>query len=186
VNYDITELLVNWSNGDKTALDRLIPLVYQELHRMAERRLSQERSEHTLQATALVNEVYLRLAKLDSLTWQNRAHFFAMSAQLMRNILVDHARKLIANKRISPKDRLSLEVLPDQIQTREVDLVALDDALTSLAAIDPQQCQIVEIRFFGGLTIAETAEVLKLSEKVIRREWDTAKLWLLRELNRAS
>jgi RNA polymerase sigma factor (TIGR02999 family) len=186
VSQEITELLLNWNNGDREALNRLIPLVYKELYWMAKNRLNQERSGHTLEATALVNETYLRLVKLDSLSWQNRAHFFAIAAQLMRNILVDYARKQIANKRIGARNKLSLAELPDLVQTKEVDLVALDDALTSLAAIDPQQSRIIEIRFFGGLTIEETAEVMKLSPKIVRREWDTAKLWLLRELSRKS
>jgi RNA polymerase sigma factor (TIGR02999 family) len=186
VSEEITQLLLNWNNGDKDALDRLMPLVYDELYRLANNRLCQERANHTLQATALINEAYMRLVKWESVNWQNRAHFFAVAAKLMRNILVDYARKLMADKRADPKNRLALEDLPDQPQNQKMDLAALDDALKALAVFDEQKSQIIELRFFGGLTIEETAEVMQLSTKTIQREWDTSKLWLLRELKRTS
>jgi RNA polymerase sigma factor (TIGR02999 family) len=184
MSQDISRLLINWNNGDKAALDQLMPLVYNELYRLANKRFGLERANHTLQATALINEAYLRLVKVDSVNWQNRAHFFAVAAQVMRNILVDHARKQMADKRINPKDRLSLDSLADQPQNQKLDLMALDDALKALAVFDEQKSRIIELRFFGGLTLEETAEVLQLSSKTIQREWDSAKLWLLRELKR--
>lgn len=186
MSQDITELLLNWNNGDKEALDQLIPLVYKELHEMASKRLSQERCDHTLQPTALVHEAYLRLIKWESVNWQDRVHFLAVAAQVMRHILVDYARKQMAGKRVNQKNKIALEDLYDRIDTKDWDLVALDDALKDFANIDPQQSQIIELRFFGGLTIEETAEAMRLSPKIVRREWDTAKLWLLRELNRKS
>lgn len=180
---DVTQLLENWTNGDKSALADLIPLVYDELHKMASNRLVKERSGHTLQPTALVNELYLRMVKWQSVNWQNRAHFFAVAANLMRHILVDYARTQLADKRVNPKNRLSLDDLPDQVSNQDLDLIELDDALAGLAAIDPQQGRIIELRFFGGLTIHETAEVMNLSPKIVRREWELAKLWLLREMD---
>jgi len=186
VSEDITKLLSDWKNGDKEALDKLIPIVYNELYKIASNRLSQERSDHTLQATALVNEAYLRLAKWDSADWQNRTHFFAVAAQVMRNILVDYARKQMADKRISAKNKISLDELADQIEDKEMDIIALDDVLNDFAKVDQQQSKIIELRFFGGLTIEETAEVMQLSPKIVRREWETAKLWLLRQLRRKS
>lgn len=184
MNQDVTQLLLDWNNGNKEALDQLIPLVYNELHEMASKRLRRERANHTLQTTAIVNEVYLRLVKWDSVSWQNRAHFFAVAAQLMRNILVDYARKQLAGKRVNPQLKISFDALTEQINTKDVNLIALDDVLSSLALIDSQQSRIVELRFFAGLTLEETAEVMGLSIKTVRQEWETAKIWLLRELKR--
>jgi RNA polymerase sigma factor (TIGR02999 family) len=178
-----TQLLIDWSGGDTAALAKLTPLIYDELHRLANRFLRHERGGHTLQATALVNEAYLRLIDQRSPHWQNRAHFFAIAARLMRRILIDYARARQYAKRGGGAPHVALDeamVLSDE---RAADLVALDEALTSLASIDPQQSRVVELRFFGGLTIEETAEVLKLSHDMVKREWSTAKAWLSREMS---
>lgn len=179
---EVTQLLLAWGQGDRSALDRLIPLVYEELHRLAHRYISQEREGHTLQTTALVNEAYLRLIDSSQVKWQNRAHFLAVSSQLMRRILVDFARSRRSLKRGGETQRVSLEeeLLPPLAP--DADLVALDEALTALAAIDPRQAQGVELRFFGGLSVEEAAEVLKVSPETIHRDWRVAKVWLLREL----
>jgi RNA polymerase sigma factor (TIGR02999 family) len=182
---DVTGLLLEWSRGDKTALDKLIPLVYDELRRLADNCLRRERSGHTLQPTALVHEAYLRLVNETKVTWQNRAHFFGVAARLMRQILIDYARRQHAAKRKRTGPKVSMIESADIPQERDVDLVALDDALISLAAIDPRQSQIVELRFFGGLTIEETAEVLGVSLATVKREWNVAKLWLLREMKKS-
>ena len=179
---DVTQLLQAWSRGDSTALEKLTPLVYNELHRLAHHYMSYENPGHTLQTTALVNEAYLRLVS-NQASWQNRAHFFAISAQLMRQILVDFARSRRRQKRGGGLEPVSLEealVLSDE---REPDLVALDEALRALAAIDPQKSQVVELRFFGGLSVEETAGVLKVSAEKIRRDWNLARTWLYRELS---
>jgi RNA polymerase sigma factor (TIGR02999 family) len=181
----VTELLSQWSKGDSTARERLIPLVYDELRRLARQCLAGERCNHTLQSTALVHEAYLRLVGNRSVHWNDRVHFFAVAAQLMRNILVDHARMKRAKKRGSECVTLALD---DQVaisNERELDLVALDDALNGLAALDERQCRIVELRFFGGLSIDETSQVLQTSPATINREWATARLWLLREMKRS-
>ena len=179
---EVTQLLLAWGQGDRSALDRLIPLVYEELHQLAHRYIGQEREGHTLQTTALVNEAYLRLIDSSQVKWQNRAHFLAVSSQLMRRILVDFARSRRSLKRGGEMQRVSLEeeLLPPL--ARDADLVALDEALTALAAIDPRQAQGVELRFFGGLSVEEAAEVLKVSPETIHRDWRVAKVWLLREL----
>jgi RNA polymerase sigma factor (TIGR02999 family) len=180
---DVTQLLVHWGRGDKQALDRLMPLVYDELHRMASRYLRRERQEHTLQTTALINEAYLRIVDQNRVNWQNRAHFFGVAAQMMRRILVDHARSHLYAKRGGGAQKLTLDEAIATPQERDLDLVALDDALTTLAEIDPQQSRIIELRFFGGLTIEETAEVLSISPATVKRDWNMAKAWLYGEIS---
>jgi RNA polymerase sigma-70 factor (ECF subfamily) len=178
----ITQLLQNWSDGDEHAIEQLMPLVYDELHRMARRYMSNEKPGHTLQATALVNEAYLRLVNASEANFQNRTHFFAVSAQVMRRILVDWARTRQAAKRGSDVPALELDealAIPAQTGT---DLVAVDDALKALALVDARKSQVVELRFFGGLSIEETAEVLKVSRETVNRDWRLAKSWLRREL----
>jgi len=177
-------MLMAWSNGDEAALERLIPLVYKELHRLAHRYLGRERIGHTLQTTALVHEAYLRLIDWNNVEWQNRAHFFAISAQLMRRILVDFARSRRFAKRGGGARQVAFDEAMAIAPQRGVDLVALDDALTALNALDPRQSRIVELRFFGGLSVAETAEVLKVSPGTVKRDWSLAQAWLLRELSR--
>jgi RNA polymerase sigma factor (TIGR02999 family) len=180
----VTQLLQAWSQGQSSALERLIPLVYDELKRLAHRYMAGERPDHSLQTTALVNEAYMRLIDCSRVRWQNRAHFFAVSAQLMRRILVDIARSRGYLKRGAGVRRLSLEKSPDIFEQTDPDVVALDDALNALAAIDPRKSQIIEMRFFGGLTAEETAEVLKVSPDTVLRDWKLAKVWLHRELSR--
>jgi RNA polymerase sigma factor, TIGR02999 family len=181
---DISELLVAWGDGDEAALERLMPLVYDELKRLAHRYMRGERVGHTLQTTALVNEAYLRLAKWKDVHWQNRAQFFAVSAQMMRRILVDFARERQYQKRGGGALQVSLSEAAAFAGGPETDLVALDEALTALAKVDLRKAQMVEMRFFGGLSIAEVAEVLKVSEETVNRDWRLAKVWLLRELSR--
>jgi len=178
----ITELLVAWSGGDQEALDRLMPLVYDELHRQAARFLSRERSGHTLQPTALVNEVYLRLVDQSQVKWQNRAQFFGIAAQMMRRILVSNARARHAEKRGGREQCLTLNEEVAIFPQRDINLLALDDALTKLEAIDPEKSKMVELRFFSGLSIEETAEVLTVSPRTVDRQWQTAKAWLYREI----
>ena len=180
--HQVTQLLIDWSNGDRAALDTLMSIVDDELRRLAHRYMNRERAGHTLQTTALVNEAYVRLVNRESVHWQNRAHFFAIAAQLMRTILVDHARSHACAKRGGGANKLELDEALVVSQEKASEVVALDDALQVLAQIDPQQSRIVELRFFGGLTVEETAEVLQLSPATIKREWSTAKAWLYREL----
>jgi RNA polymerase sigma factor (TIGR02999 family) len=181
---DITQLLLAWSHGEQAALDQLIPLVQDELHRLAKRFMSRERPGHTLQTTALVNEAYLRLVDSRRVKWQNRAHFFAVSAQLMRRILVDFARSRKNLKRGGATVQVTLdEALVGSLEGSE-DLVALDDALNALASLSQRQSQVVELRFFGGLSVNEMAEVLKVSEGTVRRDWSLARAWLHRELSK--
>lgn len=182
----VTELLARWRGGDKAALDALVPLVYDELRRLAHHYLQRERSDHTLQTTALVHEAYARLVGQNLPGWQNRAHFFAVSAQLMRQILVDYARNHRAAKRGGSACRLTLDDAESQAQRTDVDVVALDDALKSLAKIDPQQSRVVELRFFAGLSIEDTSEVLGISPSTVKRDWNTARVWLYRELDRTA
>jgi len=182
--HEVTQLLIQWSNGDKAALNKLMPLIYDELRRLARHYMSRERPGHTLQTTALVNEAYVRLVNRKGVHWQNRAHFFAIAAQLMRSILVDHARSHAYAKRGGGARKIALDEALAVSQQRAADVVALDDALKRLAEIDPEQSRIVELKFFGGLTIEETAEVLGLSPATIKREWSTAKAWLYHELSR--
>ncbi len=179
----VTQLLQNWGEGDQAALDQLIPLVYAELHRLAKHYMRRERPDHTLQTSALINEAYLRLVD-QKVSWKNRAHFFGVAAQLMRRILVDHARAHHRAKRGGDQPRVSLDVAADVPQDRTADLVAMDDALTTLATIDPRQSRIVELRFFGGLTIEETAEVLGVSHTTVENEWTMARAWLVREMSK--
>jgi RNA polymerase sigma factor (TIGR02999 family) len=175
---DITHLLVDLENGDKEALDKLLPLVYDELRRLADHYLRRERADHTLQATALVHEAYLRLVDQRNVRWQNRAHFFGVAAQMMRRILVDHARALQTTKRGSGGIKLALDDIVEMAEEQATNMVALDEALTALEAFDPQKSRIVELRFFGGLSIEETAEVLGLGTATVIRQWRTAKAWL--------
>lgn len=182
--HEITELLKAWSGGNQAALERLIPLVYEELHRLAKRHLAGEWRRHSMQTTALVNEAYLRLVAAQGVQWQDRAHFFGISARLMRQILVDFARARRRLKREGAVHQVTLDDALNVAEARDGDLVALDDALTALATIDPRKSQVVELRFFGGLTNEEIAEVLGISPATIKREWQTAKVWLLRELRR--
>ena len=182
---DVSVLLRAWSDGDSNALDRLTPIVYDELHRLARRYLRGERPDHSLQTTALVNEAYLRLVDHTRMEWQDRAHFFAVSAQVMRRILVDHARRRNA-KRGRGLRRVSLDEATMIGGERPTDLAALDDALTLLAERDPRKAQVVEMRFFGGLSVEESAEVLGVSAVTVMRDWRTAKAWLYRELSSAS
>ena len=179
---EITQLLVAWGDGDETALAELTPLVYQQLHRLAHHYLSNERPGHTLQTSALVNEAYLRLVDWKNVRWQNRAHFFGVSAQLMRRILVDFARSRRYQKRGGGAPVLELDEATLISGEKSTDLVALDEALVSLAKLDARQSQVVELRFFGGLTVEEAAEVLKVSEATVRRDWSLARAWLRREM----
>jgi RNA polymerase sigma factor (TIGR02999 family) len=180
---EVTQLLRAWSSGDDRALDKLTPLVEGELHRLAHRYMARENPGHTLQTTALVNEVYLKLVNVQDMTWQDRAHFFAISARMMRHILTDFARSRQFQKRGGAALHVTLDealmVSPEQ----DADIVALDDALGQLAALDPRKSQVVELRFFGGLSAEETAEVLKVSRETVLRDWKFAKVWLLRELS---
>jgi RNA polymerase sigma factor (TIGR02999 family) len=180
----ITQLLQAWSEGDQGALNQLMPMVYDDLHRLAQRYMAQERPHHTLQATALVHEAYLRLLDSAHPSWQDRAHFFAVCARMMRRILVDWARSRQTLKRQSDSPPLVLQEALAGVGRPGTDLVAVDDALTALAAVDPRKSQIVEMRFFGGLSAKETAEVLKVSEDTALRDWKLAKSWLRRELGK--
>ena len=181
---DVTQLLVAWNNGDAAALEQLIPLVQTELYRLARHYMRNERAGHPLQPTALVNEAYIRLIEWQNVEWQNRAHFFGVSAQLMRRILVDFARQ---RPRVAGESAhmVSIEAAADLAEARTADLVALDDALKSLAEIDERKSRIVELRFFGGLGNEEVAEILGIAEITVIREWNKAKAWLFRELNKA-
>jgi len=181
--HEITGLLLAWSNGDKHALEKLTPLVYQELHRSARRYMAGEKPNHTLQATALINEVYLRLVDLRDVKWHDRAHFFALCANMMRRILIDFARSRKYQKRGGEARRISFDESMLVSPEPAADLLALDEALNNLAAMDERKSKVVELRFFGGLSVEETAAVLKVSDETVKRDWRMAKLWLLRELN---
>jgi RNA polymerase sigma-70 factor (ECF subfamily) len=178
---DVSTLLRAWSGGDQSAIKRLTPIVYEELRRLSRRYLKRERTGHSLQTTALVNEAYVRLVDYKRMQWQDRAHFFAVSAQLMRRILVEHARRHNL-KRGAGVRHVSLEEAAMVGDDRAADLVALDDAMSALARHDPRKVQVVEMRFFGGLSVEETAEVLKVSAVTVMRDWSTARAWLYREL----
>jgi len=184
--HEVTQLLKAWTTGDEQALEKLTPLVYEQLHRVAQRCMAGERSSHTLQTTALVNEVYLQLVDCGQINWQDRAHFFAVSAQLMRRILIDFARSRGYQKRGGGAPHLSLDDAPSVCNEPDTNLVALDDALKALAAVDERKSKVVELRFFGGLSIGETAEVLRVSVETVVRDWRLAKVWLLRELSEAT
>src|SRR5262249_7895944 len=183
LSQQVTGFLIDWSNGDKAALDKLMPLVYDELRRLARYHMRRERAGVTLQTTALVNEAYLRLIDQKQVRWQNRAHFFAIAAQLMRRILVDQARKRSNRKRGGDVRKVSLDEAAVLSQERTADLIALDAALTDLEAMDQRKSKVVELRFFGGLNIEETAEVMAISPATVQREWSMAKAWLYRELS---
>jgi RNA polymerase sigma factor (TIGR02999 family) len=179
----VTELLLRWTEGEIAARDQLVPMIYDELRRIARRCLAREPQSHTLQSTALVHEAYLKLVQHDSVRWDNRIHFFAVAAQIMRRILVDHARNKNAKKRGGNSITLVLDesILP-AAKEREINLLALDAALEGLAKLDERQCRLVELRFFAGLSIEETAHVMAISPATVKREWTTARLWLLREM----
>lgn len=182
LSQNITHLLKEWSEGDQHALDRLTPLVYEELRHQAARYLRRERPGHTLQTTALIHEAYLRLIDAKDVRWQSRAHFFAVAANLMRRILVDHARRRDANKRGGSQIRLTFDEVLAVSKNSEVDLLAIDEALDKLAAIDEQQARVVELRFFSGLSVEETAAALGVSPKTVKRDWSVARAWLRREI----
>ena len=183
---DVTDLLHAWSNGDRSALDRLVPLVYQELRSLARRYMRQERADHTLQATSLINEAYVRLIDVNRIQWQSRAHFLAVAAQAMRRILVESARRRHRQKRGGDVVVVALDESQDIGHDKGADLVALSDALTALASFDARMGQVVELRFFGGLSVEETADVLHVSPETVMRDWKTAKAWLLRELSQGN
>jgi len=178
----VTDLLVHWSEGDQEALNKLIPLVYDELHKLASRYLRRERRDHTLQTTAVVHEAYLKLVNQRDANFENRLHFFAVAAQIMRRILVDYARRHHASKRGGDLYKLSLDEALVTSEEKGADLLALDEALERLAAIDPRQSRVVELRIFAGLTLEETAQALNISPSTVRREWSTAKAWLHRQI----
>ena len=180
---DVTSLLVAWSEGDEAALALLVPRIYAELHRLAHHHMRAERPGGTLQTTALVNEAYLRLVDTRRVRWESRAHFLGVAAQAMRRVLVDTARARGARKRGSAVPMVPLEDVPLAAPERAASIVALDDALTALADVDPRKSQVVELRYFGGLTVAETAAVLRVSPETVHRDWRVAKAWLLRELS---
>ena len=180
-SHEVTQLLAQWTAGDSRALDALLPLVYDELRQLARSYLQRERSEHTLQSTALVHEAYLRLVG-QNVSWQNRAHFFGIAAQMMRRVLVDHARSRNTVKRGEGVCRVTLDEEIIGASQREVDVITLDEALSNLARFDPQQSRIVELRFFAGLSIKDTSEVLKISPATVKRDWAMAKAWLYREM----
>jgi len=182
----ITQLLQRWRDGNREALDALLPLVYDELRRLAHRHLRNERAEHTLQSSALVHEAYLRLVGQDFPQWEGRTHFFAIAAQLMRQILVDYARRHRPSKRGSGVCMLTLGDVETLPQRKDVDVVALNDALNSLAEIDPRQSHVVELRFFAGLSLEETSEVMGIGTATVQRDWTAARAWLHREISRRS
>jgi len=182
--HDVTRLLVKWKDGDEAALQQLVPIVHAELRRLAQRQMAGERPGHTLQPTALVNEAYLRLVDLKQMQWQNRAHFFAMGARLMRRILVDFARSRGYQKRGGGAKQVSFTEALDVAEGQATDVVALNDALEALAHVDERKSRVVELRFFGGLSVEETAEVLNVSRETVKRDWKFAKMWLLRHLRK--
>jgi RNA polymerase sigma-70 factor, ECF subfamily len=181
---EVTQLLIAWSNGEEDALEKLVPLIYDELRRIARRYMKREPAGHTLQTTALVNEAYLRLIEQKGMKWRNRAHFFAISAQLMRRILVSMARARHANKRGGEARQVSLDEALVISEERAAELVALDEAMNELAALDPRRSRVVELRYFGGLSVEETAGVLNISPETVMRDWKRAKAWLYTVLNR--
>jgi RNA polymerase sigma factor (TIGR02999 family) len=183
---NVTDLLVDWSKGDQEALNKLMPLVYDELHRLASRHLRHERAGHTLQTTALVHEAYLKLVDQANTSWQSRVQFFAAAAQVMRHILVDYARSRRAFKRGGDYCRMSLDESVLSSEEKNPDLLALNEALNSLSAIDTQQSRVVELRVFGGLTVEETASVLGISPRTVKREWSMAKAWLHKQMKRSA
>ena len=191
VSAEITRMLQEWSAGDESALHQLVPMVYAELRRAARRHMRKERAGNTLQTTALVNEAYLRLVNVTNVEWRDRAHFFAMAAQIMRRILVDAARARACARRggdaqfVEHSSAVNLDDLPDVSSSRDGELMAIDDALQALARMDPRKARVIELRFFGGLSVDETAEILKISAQSVMRDWKLAKIWLSRELSKA-
>jgi RNA polymerase sigma factor (TIGR02999 family) len=183
---EVTLLLQGWRNGDRNALDALLPLVYQELRRLAHFQLQRERQDHTLQTAALVHEAYLRLIGLNPPRWESRTHFFAIAAQLMRQILVDYARRHVAVKRGGGACKVSLEEATLVSKQKDVDVLSLDDALNALAKIDPRQSRVVELRFFAGLSLEEISEALEIAPATVQRDWTAARAWLHREISRNS
>ena len=182
-SHTVTKMLAEWSDsGDREALDRLMPIIYDELRHQAARYLQRERDDHTLQTTALVHEAYVRLIDQVNVRWQNRAHFYAIAAEMMRRILVDHARKRSAAKRGGHTMKVTLNEALHASDEQNLDLIAVDEALSRLASIDQQQAKVIELRFFGGLNVEETAEVLGISERTVKRDWSVAKAWIRREL----
>jgi RNA polymerase sigma-70 factor (ECF subfamily) len=181
--HEITQLLAEWSDGNQTALDKLYPLVYDELHKMANRYMKRERKDHTLQTTALINEAYVRMVDQKNVHWENRAHFFAISAQIMRRILIDHARRHHYAKRGGGALKVSLDETAMVASDPAPDMLLLDEALNRLAEMDPRRGQVVELRYFGGLNNEEIAEVLKISENTVTRDWNMARAWLYQELS---
>jgi len=179
---EVSQLLQDWSEGDSTALDKLLPIIYHEMHKLAHHYMKRERLGHTLQTTALVNEAYMRLADYKKMRWQGRAHFFAIAAQVMRRILVEHARERDTAKRGGGVPKLSLDEVPIAFEGRSGEVLAVNDALNKLESWDPRKGEIVELRFFGGLSIDETAEVMKISPTTVQREWRAAKAWLHRTM----
>jgi len=178
----VTELLQRWSGGDREALDQLVPLVYNELHRLASGYLRNERPDHSLQSTALVNEAYLRLVSLDTMPWQNRSHFYGVAAQILRRILVDHARERNAVKRGAGRNEVSIDQALTVPAQPDLDLVALDESLTRLAEFDPKKAKLVELRYFAGLPVHEVAEAMGISAATVHREWAVARTWLYRDM----
>jgi RNA polymerase sigma-70 factor (ECF subfamily) len=181
--HEITQLLAEWSNGNQTALDKLYPLVYDELHKMANRYMKRERKDHTLQTTALINEAYVRMVDQKNVHWENRAHFFAISAQIMRRILIDHARRHHYAKRGGGALKVSLDETAIVAGDPASDMLLLDEALNRLAEMDPRRGRVVELRYFGGLNNEEIAGVLKISENTVTRDWNMARAWLYQELS---
>jgi RNA polymerase sigma factor (TIGR02999 family) len=184
VSHELTQLLISWGQGDQSAIDQLMPLVRTELRRLARNYMARENPGHTLQTSALINEAYIRLVDQQNVPWQNRNHFFAVAAQVMRHILIDHARAHLYAKRGGGAHKVSLDEVEASTSQRAVELLALDDSLNSLAALDPRKSQIIELRFFGGLTIEETAEAMNISPITVTREWRTARAWLRREIEK--
>jgi RNA polymerase sigma factor (TIGR02999 family) len=180
--HEITQLLAEWSDGNQSALDELYPLVYEELHRLARRYMSRERKGHTLQTTALINEAYVRLVDQRNVHWANRSHFFAISAQIMRRILIDHARRHAYAKRGGGAQQVSLEEVAIVANEKSAEIIRLDEALTTLAKMDPRRCHVVELRYFGGLSNEEIAGVLNVSENTVTRDWNLARAWLHQQL----
>jgi len=185
-HHEITELLEQWSGGNQSALDRLYPLVYEELRRLARSYMKREHKGHTLQTTALINEAYVRLVDQHNVHWQNRSHFFAISAQIMRRILVDHARRYLQAKRGGGALRVSLDEVMIVASERSEEVLMLDEALGNLARVDPRRCQVVELRYFAGLNNEEIASVLKISENTVMRDWNLARAWLYQQLGGTS
>lgn len=183
--HEITELLAQWSGGNQTALDRLYPLVYEELRRLARSYMKRERKGHTLQTTALINEAYVRMVDQRNVHWQNRSHFFAISAQIMRRILVDHARRYLHAKRGGGAQKISLDEVLIVAKERSEEVLMLNEALSNLARLDPRRCQVVEMRYFAGLNNQEIASVLKISENTVMRDWNLARAWLYQQLSEA-